>query len=269
MISIKIRFYFPYFFYILSFLIYSRIIWLLIIIATTVACCVVYFDLSELYYNQRIQTTVEDSVHPLFMVAFPSIGLCLPYRIDWQRLQNEAVKEFLPSNASAETIQTFYAFFDILGSLKFSDLERLAPLFSNNSQVNLSLIDHLNINSVMRYLTYSCTEAFVGHCVWRNKRYNCCDLFALERTEVGFCFIFNSMVNPDDKAKAVGLILMENMYLFYENFLLFCLQERSPFYPYHNSKAGEGTGLKARMVIDESRIPPTFPDVRGIYVGTI
>ncbi|XP_058980219.1 pickpocket protein 19-like [Musca domestica] len=222
----------------------DKIIWLLIIITTTIACCCVYVDLSELYYNQRIQTTVEDSVHPLFMVAFPSIGLCLPYRIDWQRLQNEAVKEFLPSNATAETIQTFYAFFEILGFLKFSDLGRLKSLFTRNSNVNLTLIDNLNIIDVMKYLTFSCNDAFTGDCLWRNKRYNCCDLFTLERTELGYCYTFNSLVNPRDKARA----------------------EKSSFYPYHNSKAGEGTGLMARMVIDETRISPNFTQVLGVHI---
>ncbi|XP_073821461.1 pickpocket 21 [Musca autumnalis] len=223
---------------------YEKIIWLLILTATTIACCFVYVDLSELYYSQRIHTTVADSVHPQFMVTFPSIGVCMPYSIDWQRLRNDAAKEFLPDNVTNETRHTFYEFFEVMGHLKFSDLSKLAPLFSNNSKINLKLIDHLDLKPIMRYLAHSCNDAFVGECLWRKKAYNCCDLFALERTEAGYCYVFNSIINPRDKARSI----------------------ESKYYPYHNSKSGEGTGLMARVKIDANKILPNYTDTLGVYI---
>ncbi|XP_075163735.1 pickpocket 21 [Haematobia irritans] len=227
-----------------EFKLYEKIIWFLILIATSLACIFVYIDLAELYYTQRVQTTVADSVSPIFMIPFPSIGLCLPYRIDWHRLQNEAAPRFLPANVSREKLYTFYEFFDEIGDIKFSSLMELSPMFERNSPLNLSLIDDIDILEVIRFLTPTCTEVFEGACLWRKRPYNCCDLFSLERTETGFCYIFNSAINQKDNDRA----------------------QSDPYYPYHNSNTGEGSGLEVRMVINEEKISPMFDGFLGIYV---
>jgi Amiloride-sensitive sodium channel. len=38
----------------------------------------------------------------------------------------------------------------------------------------------------------SCKELFMEECWWRNKYYDCCSLFELQKTEYGFCYSFNS-----------------------------------------------------------------------------
>uniref|UniRef100_A0A1I8P148 Pickpocket protein 28-like n=2 Tax=Stomoxys calcitrans TaxID=35570 RepID=A0A1I8P148_STOCA len=120
----------------------------------------------------------------------------------------------------------------------------ISPLFERYTKLNLSLIDDVDILKVVEFLTLPCTEVFEGNCTWRKTTYNCCDLFSLERTETGICYVFNSAVSPKDKER----------------------MEKDPYYPYHNSKSGDGTGLQARMIIDEEKISPKFEGFLGIYV---
>lgn len=163
-----------------------------------------YFDLAELYYSQRVQTTVADSVHPVFVVPFPSVAICLRNRIDWPRLHSSAAQRFLPPNVDNETLHTFYQFFENLADIKFYNLQRLAPLFNASAKANLSLIDGVNVLAVMEYLLFPCSEIFNSVCLWRFKSYNCCDLFTVERTEIGFCYVFNSAVSEQVQEKAVS-----------------------------------------------------------------
>ncbi|KAI8123237.1 Pickpocket protein 19 [Lucilia cuprina] len=229
----------------LTFLHYiSRAIWILIMIATSVCCTVVYFDLAELYYTQRMQTTVADSVHPIFVVPFPSVGICLRNRIDWTRLHNQAAKRFLPPNVDNDTLHTFYRFFESLNDVKFYYFSRFSTLFQPSANVNLSLIDGINVLEVMKYLTFPCSQVFSTTCLWRLKPYNCCELFTLERTELGFCYVFNSVISPKSKEKA----------------------KTNPFYPYHNSYSGEGTGLDVEVLLDGAKTKPRSRTINGIYV---
>lgn len=188
--------------------------------ATSVCCLIVYFDLAELYYTQRLQTTVADSVHPVFVVPFPSVGICLRNRIDWPRLQSNAAKRFLPPNVDNQTLHTFYRFFESLADVKFYSLKRFAPLFDPASNVNLSLIDGVNVLEVLKYLTFPCTQVFSTICMWRLKPYNCCELFTLERTEIGFCYVFNSAVSSAAQEKAVRCSLEKLFIETKNNFIL-------------------------------------------------
>ncbi|XP_037823819.1 pickpocket protein 19, partial [Lucilia sericata] len=223
---------------------YEKAIWFLIMIATSVCCTIVYFDLAELYYTQRIQTTVADSVHPIFVVPFPSVGICLRNRIDWTRLHNQAAKRFLPPNVDNETLHTFYRFFESLNDVKFYYFSRFSSLFEPSAKVNLSLIDGINVLEVLKYLTFPCSQVFGTICLWRLKSYNCCELFTLERTELGFCYVFNSAVSSKSKEKA----------------------KINPFYPYHNSYSGEGTGLDVEVILNGNKNKPRSRTVNGIYV---
>ena len=172
---------------------------------TSVCCVIVYFDLAELYYTQRLQTTVADSVYPVFTVPFPSVAICLRNRIDWPRLHSSAAQRFLPPDADNETMHTFYRFFESLADIKFYSLHRLGHLFNGATKVNLSLIAGVDVLAVMEYLLFPCSEVFNSFCNWRFKSYNCCELFHVERTEMGFCYVFNSGISEKAKEKAVSV----------------------------------------------------------------
>ncbi|TMW53312.1 hypothetical protein DOY81_001612 [Sarcophaga bullata] len=223
---------------------YEKLIWLLIIVTTSVCCIIVYFDLAELYYTQRLQTTVADSVYPVFTVPFPSVAICLRNRIDWPRLHSSAAQRFLPPDADNETLHTFYRFFESLADIKFYSLHRLAPLFKGPTKVNLSLIAGVDVLAVMKYLLFPCSEVFNSFCNWRFKSYNCCELFTVERTEMGFCYVFNSGISEKAQEKA----------------------KNDPFYPYHNSYAGESSGLELEVLLNENKMKPGTKMINGLYI---
>ncbi|XP_054081370.1 pickpocket protein 19 isoform X2 [Zeugodacus cucurbitae] len=220
---------------------FERVIWLLLLIATTCSCLYVYNDLADLYYSQRIHTIVEDSVSPIFTKPFPAIGICPRNRINWPKLM-EAHEVFLARNASDEAVRTFRRFFAIMGDFSFGNFFQLRPLYKLD--MNLSLLDDVDIMEVMRYVSFTCDELFVQPCRWRRNAYNCCDLFSMERTEYGFCFVFNSVITDERRER----------------------QLKDRYYPYHNSKITELSGLDVIINLDESKEPPNVRPSNGIYV---
>ncbi|XP_050339415.1 pickpocket protein 19-like [Bactrocera neohumeralis] len=220
---------------------FERVIWLLLLIATTCGCLYVYDDLADLYYSQRIQTIVDDTVSPIFTKPFPAIGICPRNRINWPKLM-EAHEVFLARNASDEVVQTFRRFFAIMGDFSFGEFNHLSRLY--RLDLNLTLLDDVNIMEVMRYVGFTCDELFVQPCHWRRNAYNCCDLFSMERTEYGFCFVFNSVVTKRGRERM--------------------LKDR--YYPYHNAKTNELSGLDVVINLDETKQPPNFTRTNGVYV---
>jgi len=75
----------------------------------------VYVELSEVYQSVRIQTTIRNTMLPIFRVPFPSIGLCSRNRLNWKLLENGAVEHFLGANVSAAKKDLFIKFFTAAG----------------------------------------------------------------------------------------------------------------------------------------------------------
>ncbi|XP_067623758.1 pickpocket protein 19-like [Eurosta solidaginis] len=220
---------------------YERVIWLLLLIATTCSCLYVYQQFTDLYFAQRLVTVVDDSMSPIFIVPFPSIGICPRNRINWPKLLL-AHQLFMPPNASVEVIETFRQFFASLSNFRFGKFQDLQPLMK--PELNLSVLDKLDIKAVMAHVSFSCDEIFQQPCFWRQKSYNCCELFEMELTEYGFCMMFNSLISEKNQQK----------------------QRNNRFYPYHNSDIGEGTGLDIFINLNESKQPPGLTETNGVYV---
>ncbi|XP_020715906.1 pickpocket protein 19 [Ceratitis capitata] len=220
---------------------FERIIWLLLLIGTTCGCLYVYSDLADLYSSQRVHTIVEDSLSPIFTKPFPAIGICPRNRINWPKLM-ESHERFLSPNASEEAVQTFQNFFSILNDFSFGQFFGLRWI--NDLHLNLSLLDDVEIKDVMQHVSFTCDELFVQPCRWRQIAYNCCDLFSMERTEYGYCLVFNSLLTKENQEK----------------------QRNDHFYPYHNSKTAELTGLDIVVRLDESKVAPYRRSRNGVYV---
>lgn len=60
-----------------------------------------------------------------------------------------------------------------------------------------------------------CTDLFLKNCWWRNKYFQCCDIFDLQKCEYGLCYSFNSATNDAGRLKVVCLIL----YIYLKSFL--------------------------------------------------
>ncbi|XP_017472454.1 PREDICTED: pickpocket protein 19-like isoform X2 [Rhagoletis zephyria] len=218
---------------------FERIIWMLLLIATTCSCIYVYSDMADLYHSQRIETIVQDSMTPIFIRPFPSIGICPRNRINWPKLL-KADQLFLPPNATAVAVRTFRQFFAILSTSQFGDFFYLKPL--TELELDLSLLDNVDIAEVMRHVSLTCDEFFEQPCYWQQIGYNCCELFSLERTENGFCFVFNSLVTEMDRER----------------------QRKDRYYPYHNSKDSVRSGLYVVVNLDGSKRHPNYTGPIGV-----
>lgn len=134
-------------------------------------------------------------------VPFPSVGLCMRNRINWFMLENEAPDFFLGVNASEEKREIFKHFFAAVSDVHFNDMRSLSKFFRNESlAAHIGQLDDLDVSNVLKYINLQCPDNFV-ECNWRSKPYNCCDLFELQHTELGNCWVFNSQVSQESRKR--------------------------------------------------------------------
>ncbi|KAH8271456.1 hypothetical protein KR018_011882 [Drosophila ironensis] len=220
---------------------FERIIWLLILVATTIGAIVVYVDLNNLYQTIRIQTTIQNTMLPIFRVPFPSIGLCPRNRMNWVVLENEAPYHFLGPNVSEAQKDLFIRFFQAASDPHLSRLEEMSKFFKNASlTADLHLLNDLDLMEVFRYLQFKCEHLFSA-CRWRGNPVNCCDIFELQFTESGLCFVFNSNISPASRKRAM----------------------EDKFYPLRTPQFGEGSGLDIFLRLNRSYIQR---GKRGVYL---
>lgn len=161
-------------------------------------------DLTELYNSARVHTTIEDSMQPIFFVPFPSVGLCPRSRINWPRLLKETPEEFLGSDASAEKKELFRSFFAAASGVHLRDMHTLGSFFENSSIAGqIRQLDGLDVVKVLEAMNLNCNDFFKS-CTWRGKQHNCCEIFELQRTEYGFCWVFNSAVSAEMQQRQVS-----------------------------------------------------------------
>lgn len=193
--------------------------------------------------SQKLQTVVHDPQYPVFLVQFPAVGICTDNRINWSKLE-AAKKEFLPVNSSVQLVESFTVLVARLETLRFGSY--MASL-SQLEDDNLEAVDFVNITELAMFLSVRCEEILVPKsCLWRGSAFNCCEYFVPEKTEFGFCLVFNSEVSPRSKA------IRE--------------KEGAKFYPRHNAKAGQSTGLNFDLLINESFKRPDSQANDNVYV---
>uniref|UniRef100_A0A6P4FNE2 Pickpocket protein 19 n=1 Tax=Drosophila rhopaloa TaxID=1041015 RepID=A0A6P4FNE2_DRORH len=182
---------------------FERLIWLLILVTTSIGAIVVYVDLNELYQTVRIQTTIKNTMLPIFRVPFPAIGVCQRNRVNWMLLENGAAEHFLGANVSAAQKDVFIKFFTAAGDPHLSRINEMSNFFSNASLVaDLHLLDGLDLREVYMYLQFRCQDLFFS-CRWRGNPVNCCEVFEHQFTESGLCFVFNTEISPSSRKRAV------------------------------------------------------------------
>ncbi|XP_017083077.1 pickpocket protein 19 [Drosophila eugracilis] len=221
----------------------ERVIWCVLLIISIGLSCFFYLLLSERFVSQKLQTVVHDPQYPVFLVQFPAVGVCTDNRINWSKL--EAAKEqFLPTNSSVELVESFTVLVSRLETLRFgSYLANLAQLEDDN----LEAVGFVNLTELAIFLTLKCEDIIVTHsCLWRSSSFNCCEYFVLEKTEFGFCLVFNSEISP--RSKAIRQ------------------KEGHHFYPRHNAKAGQSTGLNFDLLLSESFKRPDSQANDNVYI---
>ncbi|XP_060647099.1 pickpocket protein 19 [Drosophila nasuta] len=212
--------------------VFERFLWLLILIGTFICATIVYVDLTALYNSERVQTTIENTMQPIFFVPFPSVGLCLRSRLNVLALENEATDLFLGANATQAKKELFQHFILSVSDIHFNDMRSLTKFFANETlAANLSQLDGIDVTKVLEYTNLRCTHIFV-ECSWRSKPYNCCDIFELQRTELGYCWVFNSQISP----KTIRMA------------------KESKYYPRRLSQNGPGTALEVYLRRNKSYV---------------
>ncbi|XP_075163743.1 pickpocket 20 [Haematobia irritans] len=210
----------------------ERLIWSALVITSVTLTCIAYGMLSERYSAQKLQTVVENSQYPVFQIPFPAVGVCPNNRINWRKFE-AAKAEFLPQAAEPNLIEVFTTFVERMESLSFGQFESFAEM----DDINLELLDDIDVSNLTKFMSLRCEDIFVnGECSWRRVPFNCCSFFIMERTELGYCFVFNSVVSPE------SLVLKEIA--------------GTKYYPYHNSKAGQGSGLIFQIRLSEDMKRP-------------
>jgi len=164
----------------------------------------VYVELSEVYQSVRIQTTIRNTMLPIFRVPFPSIGLCSRNRLNWKLLENGAVEHFLGANVSAAEKDLFIKFFTAAGDPHLARMNEMSSFFTNETLTsNLHMLDSLNLREVYKYIQYQCQDLF-KICRWRENPVNCCEIFEQQFTESGLCFVFNAEISQVSRKRAVS-----------------------------------------------------------------
>uniref|UniRef100_A0A1I8M9E3 Amiloride-sensitive sodium channel n=1 Tax=Musca domestica TaxID=7370 RepID=A0A1I8M9E3_MUSDO len=206
----------------------ERLIWSALVITCVTLTCIAYGMLAERYSAQKLQTVVENSQYPVYQIPFPAVGVCPNNHINWNRFE-AAKATFLPPNADHNVVEVFTSFVGSMESLAFGQFDSFAEM----DDVNLELLDGIDITNLTQFMTIRCEDIFVkGNCYWRRVPFDCCSMFVVEKTEHGYCFVFNSILSKASQQ----------------------LKEKhgAKFYPFHNSKAGQGSGLGFQIKMDNS-----------------
>ncbi|KAH8338593.1 hypothetical protein KR059_011747 [Drosophila kikkawai] len=220
---------------------FERIIWLLILVTTSIGAIVVYVDLNALYQSVRIQTTIKNTMLPIFRVPFPSIALCPRNRMNWRILENGAAEHFLGANASEVQKDVFIRFFTVAADPHLARLAELSNFFQNETlTANLHLLDGVDLAKVYEYIQFRCQD-IMHACRWRGNPVNCCEVFELQFTESGLCYVFNTAISPASRQR----------------------EKEDKFYPLRTPQYGEGSGLDVFLRLNRSLIRP---GKRGVNV---
>ncbi|XP_033244335.1 pickpocket protein 19-like [Drosophila miranda] len=221
----------------------ERLIWCLLLSVSIALSWFFYLMLSERFVSQKLQTVVHDPQYPVFLVEFPAVGICTDNRINWSQLQ-AAKSEFLPANASLELVESFTTLVARLETLRFGSF---SVGLSELDDDNLEAVNFINITTLAMFLTLSCQDIIVPNsCQWRSTTFDCCEYFVMEKTEFGFCLVFNSDFSP--RSKEIKK------------------REGSKFYPRHNAKAGQSTGLNFDLLLNESFKRPNSLATDKVYI---
>lgn len=222
-----------------------RFIWSVLLIISVTLCCSFYMLLSERYGAQKLQTVIDDSQYPVFYVQFPAVGVCTDNRINWSKL-DAAKAQFLPVNASEDVVEVFTTLVTYLETLRFANFEYST---SEMEDEHLEILDFINLSALAHFLTLRCEDILVpGSCKWRQSSFNCCDYFVLERTEYGFCLVFNSELS--DRSKEIKK------------------REGAAYYPKHNAKAGQSSGLNFNLLLKERFKRPDTLATDNVFVNS-
>ncbi|XP_058980205.1 pickpocket protein 19-like [Musca domestica] len=207
-----------------------RIFWIIVIIAATIGCILMLLMVFRLRKEQPLATVVETAHLPIYAIRFPALALCPYNHINWLRY-HAAEERYLPKNSTKEIRESFYHLLVAMEHVAFTHLIPIGEFLKRGTPPQV--IRNIPLHDLAQFMAYRCNEVFVW-CEFDTTRYDCCKIFIRERTELGVCLVFNSLVSEDSKK----------------------IQLTDPSYPWRARDSGEPSGITVMLRHNESYVRP-------------
>ncbi|XP_046670990.1 uncharacterized protein LOC124360996 [Homalodisca vitripennis] len=208
---------------------FRKVLWAILVTVATLAMVVVGYNSWLAYRHPTVTTTVATTRNDCANIPFPSLTICDTSRVDWRRaLQltqrcklailtpekvfldnilgclpaisfkccswiNNDVKFNFPRdipNGGNITLDKVLVLLKALADMTFGDFDFMETLTSAN--LTSEDFGQIDIEELLRKVQRSCSEVFHGMCWWRENYHDCCSLFEVQRTDLGFCYSFNN-----------------------------------------------------------------------------
>ncbi|XP_063706306.1 pickpocket protein 19-like [Culicoides brevitarsis] len=190
--------------------------------------------LSERFNSTPLATVVESTIYPVSDISYPAVTICNYNRVNWNRVE-AAKRKYIP-NATENVVKQFESYLKTINRLEYGSFDE----FQDIDTWDIDALEHIDLLELYRDVAYTCEEMFdsTATCWWRNKFFNCCQIFHTQRSEYGICLSFNSVTNSDG----------------HEMFL-----NSSNSYPRRTSSSMDWSGLRIEITIPTSGMPPGLP----------
>ncbi|KAI5712158.1 hypothetical protein M8J75_006316 [Diaphorina citri] len=173
----------------------EQVVWGMIVSSAMMSTLYTGWRVWDNYVTSGPVTVVETTYFKYAQVAFPSVIICDVSRVEWKRvlaLNYSKLIDFDKREGDMQKIrQTIQALLQALSVITFGDFDEFNRVRSFE-KTTVPLLSKVNVTQLLLEVMRPCYEVFIGECLWRYQRFNCCQIFELQKTEFGFCYSFNS-----------------------------------------------------------------------------
>ncbi|XP_075153771.1 pickpocket protein 19-like [Haematobia irritans] len=181
-----------------------------------------------IYYHKPMRTVIAELNAPIYKFSFPEVNICNRNRFNWIRF-NEAKEKFLrPEHFATPYEDLFRELVESYDSLRYGRFQNFRNISERYTRDQLSVLNYINLTSVAEVLAWRCDEMLTD-CTWRNRTYDCCELFEPRRSTKGLCLAFNSVQTEEGARK----------------------RKQDPDYPRRTTGRGVRNGLTFRVHIKD------------------
>uniref|UniRef100_A0A1A9X093 Sodium channel protein Nach n=1 Tax=Glossina brevipalpis TaxID=37001 RepID=A0A1A9X093_9MUSC len=216
----------------------ERFLWFFLLLLAFLGTVHVCLQLSHRFYAGNMETVINSTQYPVYHISFPVVSICNRNQLNWQRLE-AAKRKFLPQENNTEILQLFEMIISAYDTFRFGKFH----VFQILEYQPIQSLNHINFSLVYEYMSWTCQELLTD-CKWRNNDINCCDNFFKRRSEIGFCWSFNTLETEEGKLR----------------------QLNDPKWPLRTGNSGMKSGLMLRALINPESIYPGSPKAEGIKV---
>ncbi|XP_050528843.1 pickpocket protein 28-like [Daktulosphaira vitifoliae] len=163
---------------------WEKILWMTILTVAGICILNKFYQSWQLYNHSLIQIIIEDPLFPLKEIDFPAITVCMNSNAMYSKVKT--LTEIYSNESNSK--KYFENSIKAISIMRFPHFNALAPLVRS---LKMEKIPPEEIRDIMLYLGPTIDDMLVK-CFWRGIKYNCSDLFRRQRSEIGFCYSFNS-----------------------------------------------------------------------------